>query len=85
MFKPSAFKIASALILFLLFSSLWQILVGIRIMDAAFYGMPWHFYTTWGPCQAGQTCSEFNWPPLLMDLAFWYMIGAFLVSRFLKK
>ena len=37
------------------------------------------------PYQAGQNCSEFNGLYLTLDIFFWYIVGAILVSRFQKK
>lgn len=82
--KPSLLKIVVTLILFVGLTWLWS-LKNMFIMDASFLGLPLTFYTVWGPCQAGQTCSEFNGLNFGLDLALWYLIGAFLVDRFARK
>ena len=82
--KPSLLKIVVTLILFVGLTWLWS-LKNMFIMDTSFYGLPLTYYTTWGPCQAGQVCSEFNGLNLGLDLTFWYLVGAFLVDRFARK
>jgi hypothetical protein len=85
LFKPSLLKIVTATLLFIVFSWLWQITFGLVIMDVSYYGVPLHFFVAWGPCQAGQNCSEFNALYLVVDIIFWYVVGAILVFRFQKK
>jgi len=85
LFKPSLLKIAVAFVLFIVFSWLWQITFGLVIMDTSYYGVPLHYFVAWGPCQAGQNCSEFNVLYLALDIIFWYVISAILVSWFQKK
>jgi hypothetical protein len=82
--KPSLFKIVVALALFLGLTWMWS-LKNMFIMDASFYGAPLIFFSVWGPCQIGQTCSDFNGINLLLDLIFWYLVCAFIVERFSKK
>ena len=85
LFKPSLLKIVVAFVLFIVFSWLWQSTFGLVIMDASYYGFPWHYFVAWGPCQAGKNCSEFNGLYLALDVILWYIVGAILVSRFRKK
>jgi hypothetical protein len=82
--KPSLLKMVVTLILFVGLTWLWG-LRNMFIMDASFHGLPLTFYTAWGPCQAGQACSEFNGLNFGLDLAFWYFVGAFLVDRLARK
>ena len=83
--KPSLTKILLALGLFIVASFLWKYTFGLVIMDVNYFGWPLHYLTTWGPCRAGENCSEFNGMYLVFDLLFWYMIGAWIVNRFSKK
>jgi hypothetical protein len=84
-FKLSLLKVVATFVLFIVFSWLWQITFGIVIMDESYYGVPLHFFVAWGPCQAGQNCSEFNALYLAVDIIFWYVVGAILVLWFEKK
>lgn len=70
-----------AAILFLTASTLWRAFVISRISDTFPHGFPFRFYTAWGPCPPGQSCSEFNGWFLLLDVLVWYAVSAFLVDR----
>jgi len=83
--KPSLLKIGITFIFLFVFSWLWQMTVGRVVMDVSYYGVPLHFFTMWGPCQAGQSCSEFNGLYLVLDAIGWYIIGAAFVTRFGKR
>lgn len=74
--KPSLLKIFVTIILFIVMNWMWN-LKNMFIMDASFYGAPLTFFTSWGPCQIGQNCSDFNGINLLADLVFWYLVCAF--------
>jgi hypothetical protein len=47
--------------------------------------VPLTYFTVWGPCQVGQNCSEFNNVNFALDLAFWYLVCAFIIERFSRK
>jgi hypothetical protein len=83
--KPTLLKAVITFGLFTVFSWLWRIYIMSTISDTFPLGFPMQFFFAWGPCQAGQNCSEFNGLYLILDLIFWYIIGAILVSRFQKK
>ena len=83
--KPTVLKIILTLILFTAFSWLWRMFVMSTISDTFPLGFPLQFFLVWGPCQAGQNCSEFNGLYLTLDIVFWYIADAFLVFRFQKK
>lgn len=83
--KPTFTKVIVALALFTLSSWLWRMYVMSRISDAFPHGFPLQFYLGWGPCPPGQTCFEFNGLYLAFDLLIWYVVGAFLASRFQKR
>jgi len=83
--KPTILKIILALVLFLVFSWLWQMYILSTISDTFPLGFPLQFFLAWGPCQAGQNCSEFNGLFLVLDIILWYIISAILVWRFQKK
>jgi hypothetical protein len=54
------------------------------ISDTFPWGFPLQFYLGWGPCLPGEICSESNIFYLLIDILFWYIVSAFLVSRLTK-
>ncbi len=83
--KPSLLKIVIALALFAGLTWLWSFIGNMFIMDTSFCGVPLNFFTAWGPCQAGQACSEFNTLNLVLDVIFWYIVSAFAVDRFGRK
>ena len=79
--KPTLPKILVALLLFVLSSYLWRLYVISTISDTFPWGFPLQFYMAWGPCPPGEICSETNLFFMILDLAFWYLVGEFLVSR----
>ena len=83
--RPTVLKIILAFVLFAAFSWLWRMYVISNISDTFPLGFPLQFFLAWGPCQAGENCSEFNTLYLTLDVIFWYIIGAILASRFQKK
>jgi hypothetical protein len=83
--RPNAWKILCALALFFVSSMLWRMYVVSHISDTFPSGFPFQYYLGWGPCQAGEDCSEFNGIYLVLDLLIWYGVGAFLVDRVLKR
>jgi hypothetical protein len=83
--KPTVLKIALVFVLFGVFSWLWRMYIISTISDSFPLGFPLQFFLAWGPCQAGQSCSEFNGLYLTLDIIFWYIAGATLVERFHKK
>lgn len=80
--KPTALKFILTLILFVLSSYLWRMYVTSTISDTFPWGFPLQFYTAWGPCPPGEICNEANFFFLILDIAFWYIVSGFLVSRF---
>ena len=82
--KPTLVKIILALGLFLLFSYLWRMYVISTISDTFPWGFPLKFYEAWGPCPPGEICSESNTFFLMVDIVFWYIVSAILVSRFAR-
>lgn len=82
--KPTFLKVIVAFILFVLFGWSWGLWVQMRISDTFPFGFPFQFFLAWGPCQAGENCSEFNGLFLVLDIVIWYVVGAWLVNL-LKK
>jgi hypothetical protein len=80
-FRPTLLKIILAFVLLVLSSYVWRMYVITRISDTFPWGFPLQFYTAWGPCPPGEICSETNPFFLLLDIAFWYIVSGFLVSR----
>ena len=80
--KPSFLKIVLFLAFFVLSSWLWSIYVISRISDTFPVGFPFQFLLSWGPCQPGENCSEFNGLFLVFDIVIWYVVGAWIVNRF---
>lgn len=80
--KPTILKIVVALALFIGLTWLWGFWSNMFIMDTSFYGLPWTFFTAWGPCQVGQHCSEFKGLWLFADLVFWYAVSASVIKVF---
>jgi len=78
--KPSLWKLLLALVLLYISSTLWRAYVISRISDTFPLGFPFQFYLSWGPCQAGQNCSESNWLFLVIDMILWYVVSAFSVD-----
>lgn len=83
--KPTFTKIFFTLVLFVLSSWLWRMYIISRISDTFPHGFPLQFYLGWGPCPPGETCFEFNGLYLFVDLAFWYLVSAFVVHIFQRK
>jgi hypothetical protein len=79
--KPTALKLIFALALFFLSSYLWRLYVISTISDTFPWGFPLQFYMAWGPCPPGAICSESNFLFLILDLVFWYLVGALVVSK----
>ena len=80
--KPSFLKIVLFLALFVLSSWMWSMYVISRISDTFPVGFPFQFFLSWGPCQPGEKCSEFNGLFLVFDIVIWYVVGAWLGSLF---
>jgi hypothetical protein len=83
--KPSIQKIISTLALLYISSALWRAYIISTISDTFPVGFPLHFFLAWGPCQAGQNCSEFNWLYLVLDVLFWYVVSAFVTDRIIRR
>jgi hypothetical protein len=83
-FKPSVQKIIPTLALLYISSALWRAYIISTISDTFPVGFPLQFFLVWGPCQAGQNCSEFNWLNLVLDMLFWYVVSALIINRFVK-
>ena len=83
--KPTLVKIILAVVLFVFFSWLWRTIVPMYISDTFPYGVPIPFYEAWGPCPPGENCSEFNTIWLFVDIAFWYLVTGFLMTRRQKE
>ena len=82
--KSSVQKIVITFALLYIFSMLWRAYIISTISDTFPVGFPLQFFLAWGPCQAGQNCSVFNWLYLVLDIIFWYIVGAFIMSRSVK-
>lgn len=83
--KPSLLKITLFVVLFMLSGWLWSIYVISRISDTFPVGFPFQFFLSWGPCRPGENCSEFNGLFLVFDVVIWYVISAWIVSRFKRN
>jgi hypothetical protein len=83
--KPTLLKIVLTLVLFLLAGYLWRMYVTSTVSDTFPWGFPLQFYLAWGPCPAGEVCSESNFLFLLLDLLFWYVVSVLLLSRFGRR
>jgi uncharacterized membrane protein (DUF106 family) len=83
--KPTILKIILAFVLFIVFSWLWRMYILSTISDTFPLGFPLQFFLAWGPCQAGENCSEFNGLWLALDVLFWYVISAFAVDRVVRQ
>jgi hypothetical protein len=79
--RPNAAKIVLALILFMLASYLWRLYTISTISDTFPWGFPLQFYLAWGPCPPGEICNESNILLLVVDIIFWYIVSAFLISK----
>lgn len=82
--KPSFLKIVIFIALFVLSSWFWSIYIISRISDTFPVGFPFQFFLSWGPCQVGENCSEFNSLYLLLDSVIWYVVSAWAMRRFKK-
>lgn len=78
--KPTLWKIILTILLFALVSWLSQFLSSMFIMDTSYTGFPLQFLVSWGPCQIGSDCSEFNGLYLVLDILVWYMVSALFVQ-----
>jgi len=83
--KPGFWKIVLTLVLFFASSAAWSAILPRFISDTFPMGFPLQFFVAWGPCPPGQNCSESNTLYLILDLLIWYVIAAFIVSRFQKQ
>lgn len=83
--KPNLLKIVLAIALLVVTGYLWRMFVISRISDTFPWGFPFQYYLAWGPCPPGETCFEFNWLFLILDVLLWYGIAAFLVDRVQKR
>ena len=83
--KPGLWKLILTFALLAVSSILWRMYIVSHISDTFPLGFPLQFHLAWGPCQAEQNCSEFNGIFLLLDLLFWYVIGAIVVDRIGKR
>ena len=79
--RPSLITIILTFVLFALSSYLWRMYITSTISDTFPWGFPFQFYTAWGPCRPGESCSESNIFFLILDVLFWYIVSEFLVSR----
>jgi len=83
--RPTLLKIALAVLLFLVSSYLWRLYVVSTVTDTFPLGFPFPFYTAWGPCPPGETCSKTNNLFFLLDLLFWYILSGLIVSRIARS
>jgi hypothetical protein len=83
--QPMLLKILLAFILLVVSSLLWRTYIISTISDTFPWGFPLQFYLAWGPCPPGEVCSETNSLFLILDLAFWYLVSGFLVSRLVRR
>jgi hypothetical protein len=83
--KPTLLKIVLTFVLLIAVSWLWQFILGLKIMDTSYFGVPMNFFITWGPCKPGDICSEFNRLYLVLDIIFWYIAVAISIFGFQKK
>ena len=82
--KPSFWKIVLTILLFYASSELWRAYVIRRISDTFPRGFPFQYYLGWGPCPPAETCFEFRWLYLVLDVLIWYAVSAWVVSRIQK-
>ena len=80
-FKPTSSRIILTFALLVISSYLWRISVIARISDTFPWGFPLQFYTAWGPCPPGESCSETNVFFFILDVLFWYILSGFVISR----
>jgi len=60
------------------------------IRDLTYLGYFPHWLSTsilsgLGPCPPGEICSEFNVLWLVIDIVFWYIVSAFIISILKKR
>ena len=82
---PSVAKTLLTFAVLILSSMVWRMFIISRISDTFPMGFPLQFYLAWGPCQAGEICSEFNSVFLLLDLLVWYVVSAFVIDHVGRK
>jgi hypothetical protein len=82
--RPSLAKIVLTFALLILSGYLWRLYIVSTISDTFPWGFPLQFYLAWGPCPPGEICRESNIFYLIIDILFWYIVSAFLVSRLAK-
>jgi len=80
--KPTLIKLILTVIFLVVSSILWRQYVISTISDTFPWGFPFQFYLGWGPCQPGETCSEFNALWLVLDIVIWYVVSGFIMIRF---
>lgn len=78
--RPTPWKIILAILFFALTSWLSQFLSSMFIMDTSYMGFPLQFLVSWGPCQIGSNCSEFNSLYLVLDILIWYAVSTLFVQ-----
>ena len=83
--KPTLLKIILTVALLFVSSILWRQYVISTISDTFPWGFPLQFYLAWGPCPLGETCFEFNWLWLMLDIAIWYLVSGFVLNMFEKN
>jgi len=83
--KPSLLKIVVTVVLLAVSSWLWRMFIMSTISDTFPLGFPLQFFLSWGPCQAGEKCSEFNGLWLVLDILIWYVISAFVVKKTVRR
>ncbi len=83
--KPSVKTIVLAFFLLVFSSLLWRLFVLSRISDTFPVGFPFQFFLSWGPCQPGGNCSEFNGLYLVFDVVIWYVVAAWVIHLFQKR
>lgn len=83
--RPSLAKFILTFALLAVSSYLWRVYIVSTISDTFPWGFPLQFYSAWGPCPPGDTCSESNSFYLIIDILFWYIVSAFLVLPFARN
>ena len=83
--KPDLWKIVLAAILFYASSALWRMYIITRISDTFPRGFPLQYYVGWGPCPPGESCFEFSWLYLILDIVIWYILSAWIVQQVRRK
>lgn len=83
--KPDLWKLVLAAILFYASSALWRMYIIARISDTFPRGFPFQYYVGWGPCPPGESCFEFSWLYLILDIVIWYILSAWIVQQVRRK